>query len=836
MADEIRKVITVDVSGAVESLDDMREEVEETGYSFRSLGDAKKYIDKLRASLIDLDETSDEYADRVGEIDVLQDKLNKAMKVTGTTIKNAEGSYNALSKQMSELKKAFKATNDEVERQEIAKKIVGINDQLKEMDASIGNYQRNVGNYEAAFTKGLEGISKRISELGNPLAIAKKGVTALSTAFKTLIANPVGAVIMAIVAAVKLLKSGFDKSEVATNSLKRAFAALEPVVNAISNVMTGFARIVGSVAEKAIPALVNGLQSAAGWMMNLLNKLGIVSDEKLDSFKKSIEAQKEMVKTTQDLTNREIDLEKKRRDLTVETAKKELEISELRAKSANKEKYSAAERQKFLEQAIATERSLNKSKLTLAQEEYDILKRRSELTDNDAETNDRLAQAEANLYNTKKEYYDKERKLVSQLSSANSEAAKSTKDATDDELKEIQKINERVELELMDGEKREETILTRKYEAEKALLEAYGFSTVKLTEEYNRNLEKLKEDDLKKIEEIGLRMKESGDRDIATLTKTYEEEKKLLEKYNKDTTQLTEEYNEKVANIRAKEKEKSLKDIDDEYELRRLMISNEVGAEENKNIKLAELNVRRLEDEKKLYEDLAVLDNLSIEQKEEYTKKVELLEQRIREAMQKTEEERNKQQKSEEEKLEELINNYGELAAGIGGILSDIGDYWMDSVEKRIEAGEISEEEGKKEFENTKKVQIAGAIITGLAGVATALSGAFTTKTGPWDLVLAGVQAASIAASTALQVAKIKSTQLGSSGSGGSVSVAQATPTAEATAYTPQYSTNITGQSETVNLANAVTSGQKDQRVYVVESDINEVGKKVQVRESESTF
>ena len=226
MADEIRRVITVDVSESLDHLDELREKVVSAGYSFSSLKSAKTYIDKLRASLIDLDETSEEYTERVEEIDKVQDKLNKAMKATGDKTKDAEGSYNALSKKMSELKKAFKETNDEAERQSLAKQIVGINDQLKEMDASIGNYQRNVGNYEAAFTKGLSGIANEIEALGNPLAIAKRGVLALGQAFKTLIANPVGAVIMAIVVAVKALKKGFDQSESATNSLKRAFSAL----------------------------------------------------------------------------------------------------------------------------------------------------------------------------------------------------------------------------------------------------------------------------------------------------------------------------------------------------------------------------------------------------------------------------------------------------------------------------------------------------------------------------------------------------------------------------------------------------------------------------------
>ena len=92
MADEITKVITVDVSDSLDNLDKLRGEVVSAGYSFKSLGDAKKYVDKLRASLIDLDETSDEYAERVDEIDKVQDKLNKAMKATGDKTEDAVGS------------------------------------------------------------------------------------------------------------------------------------------------------------------------------------------------------------------------------------------------------------------------------------------------------------------------------------------------------------------------------------------------------------------------------------------------------------------------------------------------------------------------------------------------------------------------------------------------------------------------------------------------------------------------------------------------------------------------------------------------------------------------
>ena len=103
---------------------------------------------------------------------------------------------------------------------------------------------------------------------------------------------------------------------------------------------------------------------------------------------------------------------------------------------------------------------------------------------------------------------------------------------------------------------------------------------------------------------------------------------------------------------------------------------------------------------------------------------------------------------------------------------------------------------------------------------------------------MAAINSAMVIATTAAQIAKIKSTTFDSGGGGsmgGEVS-AQAAPTPAAMEYKPTYTSNITGISETEELANAVNEGQKDTRVYLVESDINEVGKRVEVREKEITF
>lgn len=840
MADEIKKVISVDVSGAVDSLDDLRDEVVSAGYSFKSLGDAKKYIDRLRASLIDLDETSEDYAERVDEIDKVQDKLNKAMKATGDKTKDAEGSYNALSKQMSELKKAFKATNDEAEREVLAKQIVNINDQLKEMDASIGNYQRNVGNYEAAFTKGLSGIADKLQALGNPLAIAKNGVNALGKAMKALIANPVGAVIMAIVVAIKALKKGFEQSETATNSLKRAFSALQPVMNVISNIFTGFAKIVGSIAENAIPALVTALQKAGEWMVTLLNKIGIVSDEKLEAYKRGIEAQKEAIKTTQELTNREIALTERKRKFQVDEAKTEMEVAELKSKAADKEKYSAKEREKFLNDAIAKERAINNEKLALVQEEYDIMKKRSELTDNDAATNDALAEAEARLYNTKREYYAKEKELIAQkvatgkeLSAAEKKNAEKVDELKDKELKKIEEIQERAELSLLSNKDRELKILEKKYNEEKALLEKYEQDTTVITAEYEaKKQEIINSNGLDKAKEINERAIQSlmngTDIQLDILKKRYEEEKKLLEANGVDTVNLTKEYERQVAEAKAGAGEGKINDINDNSSLEKDIADKTIQNEFDKKEKLLQIERDRLEGTKKIYEELYALDGLSEEQKQEYANKLKEIDADLDE---------NSKQMTDNKKEEamSLLNTYGQVAQSIGGLMGTISDIWQDSIKERVKNGKITEEQGKKEFEHSKKLQIATAMINGLAGAANAVSSAMTIPP-PAGPIIGAANAAMVIATTAAQIAKIKSTVFDSGGSVGGEVSAQAAPTPAAMEYVPNYSTNITGESETVNLANAVNDGKKDQRVYLVESDIQEMGRRVQVRESESTF
>ena len=231
---EIKKVITVDL-----------------GNTATSLKDYKKHIDDLKGSLLQLDSASEEYEKISKEIKAEQDKLNEVMKVGKTTTDAAEGSYNQLSQTMSELKKQWKATADEAERADLGKQILGINNQLKELDASTGNFQRNVGDYanafEQAFDKCLDGIQTLdgpLGEIGGTVknmlpvikSINKTAISGLEGIKKGIAATGIGLLVIAVST---LISHWQDLTAVIGISQDDINEFKEKAINVFKNVVSG---------------------------------------------------------------------------------------------------------------------------------------------------------------------------------------------------------------------------------------------------------------------------------------------------------------------------------------------------------------------------------------------------------------------------------------------------------------------------------------------------------------------------------------------------------------------------------------------------------------------
>lgn len=170
-------------------------------------------------------------------------------------------------------------------------------------------------------------------------------------------------------------------------------------------------------------------------------------------------------------------------------------------------------------------------------------------------------------------------------------------------------------------------------------------------------------------------------------------------------------------------------------------------------------------------------------------------------------------QQIQQQRVDSIIN----IAAAASNLLTGM----------LVDISEQQDQSNKEGFEKAKKLQIAAATIQMLTGIATAMAGAFTTKTGPWDIALAAIQAATIASTGAFQIAKIKNTKFDSASTG--ASSASISGGALNTFVAPvQYTQDVQGGSIQEAIGNT--------KVYVTESDISKTQNKVSVVEQENRY
>lgn len=132
---------------------------------------------------------------------------------------------------------------------------------------------------------------------------------------------------------------------------------------------------------------------------------------------------------------------------------------------------------------------------------------------------------------------------------------------------------------------------------------------------------------------------------------------------------------------------------------------------------------------------------------------------------------------------------------------------------------DASTEEG---FERQKKLQKASVILSGIQGSVAAVTNAIRDlgfPAGPW---VGGAMATAILGMTTAQVAAINKTSFEGSGTTSSAPSVSVTPV-------------VSGIDENLPTQTVVTN-QQDQRVYILESDIQSSNKRVKVREENTTF
>lgn len=279
-------------------------------------------------------------------------------------------------------------------------------DAVKGLEEETGRAQRNVGNYPQAWASASPALTKSkkiLAAMGVTMQdLQQKGMKAFSglgqsvkTFGKAFITPPVGvvvAVLGAIMAIVNKVSEAFKKNDAAMTALQKAFAVFQPIADGLALVFDKVAQGIAKVVEWGAKAVA------------------FLAGQMSDSYA-------EAAAEAQALVQAQDDLEEAERQYTVNSAERNKEISRLRAEATDKEKYTAEERKKRLQDAIELEKQNLEEEKAIKAEQLRIIeetaKREQDTSD---ETMNKIAAARAAMYQAEENYYNGVRALEKQIS------------------------------------------------------------------------------------------------------------------------------------------------------------------------------------------------------------------------------------------------------------------------------------------------------------------------------------------------------------------------------------------------------------------------------------
>lgn len=135
-----------------------------------SIAGMREEITAFRKAMNEAKIGTTEFESASQSLEKAQDELRNVMKLGTKIVEDADDSYNTLTRTMAQLKEQWRAATDEAKRSDLGKQIAGINQRLKDMDASVGDYFRNVGDYRnqivGAFKDSTDALDHFIPGLG----------------------------------------------------------------------------------------------------------------------------------------------------------------------------------------------------------------------------------------------------------------------------------------------------------------------------------------------------------------------------------------------------------------------------------------------------------------------------------------------------------------------------------------------------------------------------------------------------------------------------------------------------------------------------------------------
>lgn len=403
-------------------------QVEQTG-ALKAYQDTKKATEELRNENVKLiseikllDKTDTDYTNKIkakNDAIALNDariknntlEMNAQMRVLQNTTKNtseATGAYAILNQRYREAAQGAKdlaaiygvADKRTIEATTSAKKL---SDQLKRIDESVGQNQRNVGNYSSVLA-GLPGS----------MGAATQGVMGLTAGFKALSATPLLGTLQIAVVVFMALKNAIGGGTESANKLAQSVAPLTVLFEGLLKVVTNSVGIIVSAASGMVKFLGSILD-----VIPAIHRMNVASEESI-----RLEKEKQALK------------EENRLDM-ISDAKDELDIADLKIKVMRKDLYTAKERLAFAKEADAIYERNAREDVGRAERAYQEKVDWYALTNKDLKALDdnqkeELAQLEAAKYNILKNYKQSTLRLNSNTAKLNLEIEAEAKKVQDE--------------------------------------------------------------------------------------------------------------------------------------------------------------------------------------------------------------------------------------------------------------------------------------------------------------------------------------------------------------------------------------------------------------------
>jgi len=258
------------------------------------------------------------------------------------------------------------------------------------------------------FAKSQQSLGDRLGAIPGPVGQVAQSVQGLGTAFKALIANPIGAVLAALALVFVGLYKALQRNEEAMDKLSFAFAKIGGLVEPLINLTTKLASV-----------LVDGLVAGVDALVSLVDLLPGVGAGMADAAKEA----EGIAKALDDVEDTE-------RDLAVQRAKqnKDLAVARELLSDANA---SYKDRKKALEDIRKSEEKLARLELDNAKKRETALRRQIKLEGESKELRDALAQATISVSNAEESLAAKQRLFNKQEKALAKEAAAAQKEAAD---------------------------------------------------------------------------------------------------------------------------------------------------------------------------------------------------------------------------------------------------------------------------------------------------------------------------------------------------------------------------------------------------------------------